>query len=349
MGWTDNLALCASCLPSAVQNLSFLKLRSRRLAFCWRFQFFPGAFSWQLSVGVRRRTLTQVAIDGDMECVWLFYLTVDPETLRDSTTLAMPRSSTANSPVSFVTHFDLKVVPPPWAIKEVREMEVNVVSTSAYAGQALWQHLVMQSLREVAGVLPSSVLTDWRRKLIDHKSTLSAIADALGLQHPSDAVPHNELFVCVVRVIYRRDRGAALKFVRELIRPASESARDTNATRLRVVKVATHRPPGNTRQLEVLRALKAKNRLGITHLTQTENSPSLLASDGSGEPGSGSGVPSSQLKSPPASPKTPPRRKRSLPASPSSEAGPSRLPLGQISPLAAPQPRSVFTYVSSWL
>ncbi|KAJ7672345.1 hypothetical protein DFH06DRAFT_1319768 [Mycena polygramma] len=264
----------------------------------------------------------------------------------------MPRSSTANSPVSFVHHFDVKVIPPgpPWAVQEVRDMEVNIVSASAFAGQALWQHLVMQSLREVAGVLPSSVLTDWRRKLIDHKSTLSTIADALGLQHPSDAVPQNELFVCVVRAIYRRDRGAALKFVRELIRPASESARDTNATRLSAVKASTQRPPGNTRQLDVLRALKAKGDLGITHPTQTENSPSLLASDGSGEPGSGSGVSSgSRLKSPPASPKTPPRRKRSLPASPSSESGPSRLPLGEISPLAAPQPRSIFNYVSSWL
>jgi hypothetical protein len=55
--------------------------------------------------------------------------------------------------------FDLNVEVPPWAMMSLRTMDPRIIPTSAFAGQALWQHLALEALNEGTGVLPGSVLS----------------------------------------------------------------------------------------------------------------------------------------------------------------------------------------------
>ncbi|KAJ7907917.1 hypothetical protein B0H13DRAFT_2662219 [Mycena leptocephala] len=150
-------------------------------------------------------------------------------------------------------------------------MDPRIIPTSAFAGQALWQHLALEALNEGAGVLPGSVLSDWRQVIVDRKATLTAVADSLGLCHESDAVPGNDLFVCIIRILYLKDHGVATGFVAALLRPASNFAKAANAPRLRAVEAASPLPRQHGRTMDVLDALQAANKRAIEQLAREDN------------------------------------------------------------------------------
>ncbi|KAJ7671284.1 hypothetical protein DFH06DRAFT_1320074 [Mycena polygramma] len=175
------------------------------------------------------------------------------------------------------TLFDATVGVPASARHEWESMGVEERKRIHFVGKPLWHHLMGQVLVEGAGIIPASELHQWRGRLVDNKSHLARIAQALRI---SSGEKDHRVVPSIARVI---EKGQGLEvaqdWVRRLLAPAIAIAQARNARRLLELQARASLGGRLTvvadstlaRQLKILRAMADKNTQALDSAARPDN------------------------------------------------------------------------------
>ncbi|KAJ7769874.1 hypothetical protein B0H16DRAFT_234966 [Mycena metata] len=178
---------------------------------------------------------------------------------------------------TFLQLFDATATPSPWAVDAVRNFNAQQRVTSVFAGKALWQHLTGQCLVKAAGILPPSVLHNWRKRLVDNRDNLARLASAWQVP-PCWKIAADQWPPALLYVVSRNgsDLAAALAWLARILAPAATIARDQNKGRLAEVAAAgPPTPPAQSRTRDVLKRLAERNRVSLTNATRVDDPYSM--------------------------------------------------------------------------
>ncbi|KAJ7932110.1 hypothetical protein B0H13DRAFT_2307964 [Mycena leptocephala] len=140
------------------------------------------------------------------------------------------------------------------------------IDLALHKGPDLLKELGYKVVAEAAGIVPSGVLTEWRRAITEHKGNLQQVADVLGLSEILPGQSGKDALAVFAVVLAQERRPDELQFAQQwlslVFKPSVVILCEYNTARLAALPGTSVHVPAN-RTMTILRTFAAKAKRAL--------------------------------------------------------------------------------------